>query len=150
MLAAAAVFWSILILAAPVGLRHRAWSAPAALVYAAASRICHQKTERSFTVAGIQMPVCARCTGLYLSGAAGALIGLLRRVRGPFASMRAILIVAALPTGVTFALEFLGIMPFSNVARALAALPLGAVAGWSFVQMLRYDARFDGKQILNG
>ena len=150
MLTAAAVCWSILILTAPVGLRHRAWSAPAALVYATASRICHQKTERSFAIAGMQMPVCARCTGLYLSGAAGALIGLLRRVRGPFASMRTILIVAALPTGVTFALEFLGIMPFSNAARALAALPLGAAGGWLFVQMLRYDARFDGKQILNG
>jgi len=64
--------------------------------------------------------------------------------------MRTILIVAALPTVLTFALEFLGIMPFSNAARALAALPLGAAGGWLFVQMLRYDARFDGKQILNG
>ncbi len=28
--------------------------------------ICHRITERSFTVAGRQMPLCARCTGIYL------------------------------------------------------------------------------------
>ncbi len=149
-LTVAAVFWSIVILTAPLGLRHPGWSAPIAVVYTAASRVCHQKTERSFAVAGIQMPVCARCAGLYISGAVGALIGCIRRVRGPFAPLRTMLIVAALPTALTFALEFMGIMPFSNAARAVAALPLGAVAGWSFVQMLRYDARFDGKQIFNG
>ena len=28
--------------------------------------ICHRITERSFTVAGRQFPLCARCTGMYL------------------------------------------------------------------------------------
>ena len=28
--------------------------------------ICHRITERSFTIAGRQMPLCARCTGMYL------------------------------------------------------------------------------------
>lgn len=28
--------------------------------------ICHRITERSFTVAGRQLPLCARCTGIYL------------------------------------------------------------------------------------
>jgi uncharacterized membrane protein len=28
--------------------------------------ICHRITERSFTVAGRQLPLCARCTGMYL------------------------------------------------------------------------------------
>src|SRR5215212_1094286 len=110
-------------------------SGPSALVYAAASRICHQRTERSFAVAGVQMPVCARCSGLYLSGAVGALIAWLGRGRGIGSSIRSMLLVAALPTAITFSLEFLGIIPFSNTARAVAALPLGAVAGWSFVQM---------------
>lgn len=36
----------------------------------------------------------------------------------------------------------------SNALRALAALPLGGVAGWLFVQMLRYDSRLDGEQVL--
>lgn len=28
--------------------------------------VCHRITERSFTVAGRQLPLCARCTGIYL------------------------------------------------------------------------------------
>lgn len=28
--------------------------------------ICHRITERSFTIAGRQVPLCARCTGMYL------------------------------------------------------------------------------------
>lgn len=28
--------------------------------------VCHRITERSFTVAGRQLPLCARCTGMYL------------------------------------------------------------------------------------
>ena len=146
----AAVSWSIAILAAPVGMHDPATSGPCALVYAAAAQICHQKTERSFAVAGIQMPVCARCSGLYLSGAVGALVAWIRRLRVPLTSIRTVLFAAAVPTAVTFALEFAGILAFSNLARAAAALPLGAAGGWSFVQMLRYDARFDGNKILNG
>src|SRR5215213_929930 len=110
-----------------------AMSRPSTVVYAAASRICHQKTDRSFAIAGIQMPVCARCSGLYLSGALGALAAWIRRVRGPITSIRPVLLAAALPTALTFGLEFLGILAFSNVMRAVAAVPLGVVAGWSFV-----------------
>jgi len=150
LLTIAAIFWSIVILTAPLGLRNAGTSSPSTLVYAAASRICHQRTERSLAVAGVQMPVCARCTGLYLSGAAGALIAWYRRARGGGSSIRTMLFLAALPTAVTFSLEFAGIVAFSNTIRAVAALPLGAAAGWSFVQMLRYDARFDGNQIING
>ena len=54
-----------------------------------------------------------------------------------------VLMIAALPTAMTFVLELAGVMPFSNKARAIAALPLGAVVGWLFVRMLRYDSRLD-------
>ena len=30
--------------------------------------ICHRKPERSFFFRGHQFPVCARCTGFYISG----------------------------------------------------------------------------------
>jgi uncharacterized membrane protein len=118
-------------------------AAPTSLLYAAASRICHQRPERSFFIAGFQMPVCARCSGLYVSGALGALLGWAARSRPRSAMM---LIVAAIPTVTTFALEFLGVMRFSNSTRAMAALPLGIVAGWVFVTMLRYDFRLDANK----
>ena len=31
--------------------------------------VCHRITDRSFTIAGRQLPLCARCTGMYLGAA---------------------------------------------------------------------------------
>jgi uncharacterized membrane protein len=36
--------------------------------------VCHRITERSFTVAGRQLPLCARCTGMYLGVALSFLV----------------------------------------------------------------------------
>ncbi len=147
-LTGAALVWAVIILAAPAAARSETFVIPAAAVYAGASRICHQQAERSFHVAGLQLPVCGRCAGLYLSAAAGALgvwLGRRRRLR---TSARAILIFAAVPTALTWILEHLFGVPFSNVTRAVAAVPLGVSAGWLLVGMLRYDSRLDGEQIL--
>jgi uncharacterized membrane protein len=105
-------------------------SSCAAAVYAAGSNICHQRSERSFHIGGHKMPVCARCTGLYVSAAAAPLTA--RRAR-------LILLVAALPTALTWGLEYAGVMPFSNAARALAALPLGFAAAWLVVTQCRIE-----------
>lgn len=44
--------------------------------------VCHRITERSFTIAGRQLPLCARCTGMYLGVAlAFTVIGLAGRFR---------------------------------------------------------------------
>jgi uncharacterized membrane protein len=135
-LTAAALFWSGLILAVPL-----LASAPPGPVWAAGVRavgavVCHQRPDRSFYAAGGAFPVCARCTGLYLSGAAGALAGWLGAARAPRRT-RAILAAAALPTILTFIAEWAGLAATSNAMRAAAALPLGAAAGWCFVRMLR-------------
>ena len=132
--------WAVLIVASPVALHSTATAVPASVVYVASSRICHQRSERSFTIAAFQMPVCARCSGLYFSAAVGTLLAWRAGRRTPSAGT---LMVAALPTAFTFVLEVAGVVPFSNAARAIAALPLGAVAGWLFVRMLRYDSRLD-------
>ena len=50
---------------------------------------------------------------------------------------------AALPTAITWTLEFAGVMPFSNVSRFIAALPLGFTAAWLVFAVLR-RARADG------
>ena len=147
-LTGAAVLWAVVILAAPAAARSESFVTPAAAVYVAASRICHQQAGRSFHLAGVQLPVCGRCAGLYLSAAAGALgVWIVRRRptgRGP----RTALLLAALPTAITWLLEHLLGVPFSNITRAIAAVPLGLSAGWLLVGMLRYDSRLDGEQIL--
>ncbi|HVR44871.1 MAG TPA: DUF2085 domain-containing protein [Thermoanaerobaculia bacterium] len=142
-LTSAGLLWAVLILATP------RWSSlpgppsiAAATVYASASRICHQRPERSFHAGGVPLPVCGRCAGLYLSGALGALLAWapLRRRRLSGAD-RLLLAAAALPTAVTWTLEVVfGLAVFANETRAAAALPLGLAAGWVFVRGLRRDA----------
>ncbi len=44
--------------------------------------LCHRITERSFTIAGRQFPLCARCSGMYLGAALVLLVmGLAGRMR---------------------------------------------------------------------
>ena len=145
-LTAAALVWAVAILAAPFALGTQRFAAPAAITYIAADRICHQRPDRSFHLDGAQLPVCARCAGLYLSAAAGVLVAWTPRRR--WRAGRTALAIAAAPTIVTWGLEVAGVMSFSNLARAIAAVPLGAVGGWLFVRMLRYDSRLDGEQVL--
>jgi uncharacterized membrane protein len=144
LLTAGAVAWTATLFLAPfalLGPRPRLVAA-AVFVYDGAGRICHQRSDRSFQLAGVQLPVCARCTGLYVSGAAGALaawFGSRRRLAAPRRT-RAVLLAAALPTVLTVGLELLGLAHPSNTIRALSALPLGAAAGWVFVRSLRAES----------
>lgn len=138
-LTGAALAWVILLLAAPLAPRE------SVLVYALAGEVCHQRADRSFHLAGAPLPVCARCFALYASGAAAAAIAwLLGRWNATAPGARAarlLFAAAAAPTVVTVALERLGLAAPSNLARALSALPLGAVAGWLFVRALLAEAR---------
>lgn len=134
-----ALVWVAVLLTAPL-LASRGVAAPAvAAVYRAAGLVCHQRPERSFALGGIQLPVCARCSGLYGAGALGALAAFAvgaGRVRAGSRGVRIALAVAAAPTAVTVAVEWLGLALPSNTVRAAAALPLGVAAGWIFVRLL--------------
>jgi hypothetical protein len=134
-----AVTWVAIVVATPLALAHGYILLPT-VVYEAAGLICHQRPERSFHLAGIQLPVCARCLGLYASGAAGAVAACLAGLRGssraPSPRAPLVLALAALPTGVTVGLEWADVLHPVGVARALAALPLGALAGWLVVRAL--------------
>jgi hypothetical protein len=56
-------------------------------VYLAGSVLCHQIPARSFFLWGSQMPVCARCTGIYAGAAVSALMAIgARRLRAEGAS----------------------------------------------------------------
>jgi len=135
-LVVASVAWPVLLASATwpqaVG-RPAAWSA---VVYLAASRVCHQLPERSFHTAGVQWPVCGRCSGLYLAAPLGALAGVLVSARR-LPDRRAVvgLTAAALPALVTFGLEHLTTVPVGNVTRLLTALPLGATVAFVIVRV---------------
>ncbi len=139
-LTAGAVVWVAIIVVAPLALAHGYTLFPA-LVYEAGGPICHQRPERSFHLAGVQLPVCARCFGLYASGAVGAVAASVAGVpparRSEDRNAATALALAASPTAFTVATEWIGILHPGGVARAIAALPLGIAAGWLFVRALR-------------
>ena len=54
----------------------------AAGTYLIGGVVCHQRPERSFHLHGVQMPVCARCAGLYLGAGLGVLAAAGFRRRG--------------------------------------------------------------------
>jgi uncharacterized membrane protein len=143
LVAALAGGWVLLLLAAPV---LPAWAG--AIVYGFGSLICHQIPERSFHLADFQLPVCARCFGIYIGASAGAAHAWMRTTtshrtvsRAPWVSWR-LAILAACPTLLTVALETAGAWYPSNLTRALAGAPLGVLAGLVVVgalATLHYD-----------
>ena len=107
-----------------------------ATLYAIGGVVCHQRPDRSFFIDGHQLPICARCTGLYVSGAIGVVgwwtMKMARRWRpSPIDSRLAVrlLLIAAIPTGVSLAGAAIGWWDGSNLSRAVLAIPLGASAG---------------------
>src|SRR5688500_6050025 len=101
--------WLLLITTAPI-----LWIPLGGLLYAAGSLICHQLSDRSFHLQGSQLPVCARCFGLYAGGALGSIAGAAAFVRRALCRLRIpamhlnwiATVAAAMPTLVTFSIEW--------------------------------------------
>ena len=68
------LLWFLIILSCPLAIHFGfAGDTTFKLIYFVFKFICHQLPERSYFIWGIQMPVCARCFGIYL----GMILGLL-------------------------------------------------------------------------
>lgn len=153
---AASVVWAVWLIVTPT------LPAPlAAITYALGSFICHQRPERSFHLGVAQLPVCARCIGVYsgvalaslcwsLIGQAG--LGLQRPTarkglsagdeitRGRLSWWP--LVLAAMPTAVTLVLEWADIWKPSNIVRTITGAPLGfavALVVITALTTLHYD-----------
>jgi uncharacterized membrane protein len=96
--------------------------------------VCHRISERSFFIGDRQMPLCARCTGMYI----GAMIGLLYQLRlgrrGGMPSLNilivlAIFIIAFAVDGVNSYLHFFPMVPSlytpQNFLRLLTGIGMG-------------------------
>ena len=151
------VTWLAMLVMVPFAMAHEIGGRPATALsagsYLVGGLICHQRPARSFRLWGVQMPVCARCAGLYGGAALGAVVagawasGRRRAGRMPrdshrrllgverVSALRWVVVGAAVPTGVSVVMEVMGIVEGSAVIRAVGAIPLGAAVTWvvSFV-----------------
>src|SRR5206468_12461164 len=106
-------------------------------VFLAAGVVCHQLPSRTFQLWSHPMPVCARCTGIYIGAALAVIAAFVsRRVEdrsgaqmAPDAARRRVMI-AALPTLATIAFEWTTGTAPSNVVRAVAGVALGGTIAW--------------------
>ncbi|MGN0105334.1 DUF2085 domain-containing protein [Methanobrevibacter ruminantium] len=87
--------------------------------------ICHRIPERSFFIKGHQFPVCARCTGFYISIFSYAIYAMLFSIHYEVYSFLIgfILILPAFVDGFT---QYLGIRESNNILRLLTGL-LGGI-----------------------
>ena len=140
--------WSLMLVAGPYLVAHDhtsgAGAMAAAATYVAGGVVCHQQPSRSFRLWDIQMPVCARCSGVYALAPVGLVLAQGRRGRRadsrrsaggarPIWSVRAVrmvLLVTAAPTVMTVGAELVGVIDSSNLLRAVSALPLGFSVTW--------------------
>lgn len=111
--------------------------------YLVGSLLCHQRPERSFFLWGSQMPVCARCTGIY-AGAAIAALALpvvarlqpsrlrssAKREGSALHWARILFIVSIVPAAATLGYEWTTGNTPTNWIRAVSGLPIGVVVAW--------------------
>src|SRR5579864_3681190 len=145
--AGASVAWSVALPLAAYAASRPAPPVPAYLlalvVYGVGGVVCHQLPERSFYLWGRQLPVCARCAGIYAGAAIVAMLG--RVAWRPFPQLpqswrlrppTALALLASLPTILTLVYEWTtGVTP-SNAVRAAAGFLLGATLSWLVVANL--------------
>lgn len=137
--AGAAVAWALAIPITP--LAAALWPVGAALLYAVGALVCHQQPERSFHADGHQWLVCARCSGLYLGAAAGAVAAWAFQRRHPDATWSRMAVIrslqlVAVPTALTVVTAWIGLGDPSNLWRAALAAPLGLIAGAAAIALV--------------
>jgi uncharacterized membrane protein len=89
--------------------------------------MCHGRIERCFELFGTPMPICARCTGIYLGLLAGLFaFPFMRWLRER--TMRVIAFIAIVPLGLDGVTQLLGFRESVNPLR----ITTGVIAGLAF------------------
>ena len=123
--------WFVLIVLAPL-----LPTPVSALVYAFGSFICHQRPDRSFFVGEAQLPVCARCLGIYGGATAGSLIApFLGRIAWP----RTAVILSVVPALGSLVVEWTGLARPSNEVRAATGVVAGMIIAAVVLATLNYE-----------
>jgi uncharacterized membrane protein len=127
-----------------------------ALLHSMGYGLCHQMPERSFFGGGVQVPVCARDTGIYFGVVISyVLISALHRGSRPIGLptpagwvIIALMIGAMALDGVT---EYAGLRPTTNELRLITGLLSGFAIGAMITPMVNDELwrRSSGERVLN-
>lgn len=85
--------------------------------------LCHGREERCFSIKGYQLPICARCTGIYV----GFISALLFEIYIGLPSIQAlpILIIAGIPSAIDGVTQLLTERESNNLIRVITGLSGG-------------------------
>ncbi len=111
------------------------------VVYLSGDFMCHQHANRSFFINGNQMAYCARCTGIFLGLAFGALIGSLFRVRLGFS----LYILTIVPLALDGFAQLITPYESSNFMRLLTGTLVGAFTSLVFYYVYQDVREFSRK-----
>jgi len=115
--------WLGLIVAAPIMASYPSTEPLSRPIYYMSSWFCHQRPERSLSLLGQPLAVCARCTFMYLGVTiSSAVISVLPRNR----PRRTYLFIAATPLVIDGTTQLLGLRESDNFLRAVTGLIFGA------------------------
>ena len=81
---------------------------------------CHQLPERSFSIKGQQLPVCARCTGVLIGQSSAILIALIYK---PISILSSIIMLSVM--GMDWGVQELKIKQSTNVRRLITGIAGG-------------------------
>lgn len=119
------VLWNVMILLSPLLLTsdNRFFQYLGSSIYFLMDPVCHQLAERSLFIGKVPLPVCARCTFIYLAGLVVIVVPLLRQKFKPWPPK--IYVLPAFIVGLEIFSEKLHFIHNLTELRLLSGLLLG-------------------------
>jgi len=97
---------------------------------------CHQIPERTFRIKGYYFPVCARCTGFYISIISYTIIAMVMPITYTMSSiiLAVLLLIPACVDGTT---QLLGLRESNNIMRFVTGL-MGGIGLMIFMKIIKF------------
>lgn len=115
--------------------------------------ICHQLPERSLTLNGHYLPLCARCTGIYIGIFCSLLFLLLTKKlhsnQIPTIKHSIYLLLFLLPLMIDGFGSYIGLFPTNNAIRILTGILFGVTLPFFVVPLLSRSLQTDKRVITN-
>jgi uncharacterized membrane protein len=118
-------------------LTHRGHITTASVITILFSKVCHQDPARSFSIQGVPLPVCIRCSAIYLGILAGILVSPLLHVE-VFGERRcaSLMLLALAASSLEWGISMWGGLESTALTRSISGGLLGATCGICLIAVL--------------